>query len=63
MRRGVVVMLVPWSSPVTSSSARFRRSKLLSPWSAWEVGDDKWGRIVSDSVFQNGFFYFADLNE
>ena len=63
MRRGVVVMLVPWPSPVTSPSARFHRSKPLSPWSAREVGDDMWGRVVSDRWFQNRFFYFVDLNE
>ena len=28
-----------------------------------EVRDDMWGQVVSDSVFQNRFFYFADLNE
>ena len=28
-----------------------------------EEGDDMWGQVVSDSVFQNRFFYFADLNE
>ena len=63
MRRDVVIMLVPWPSPVTSPSARFRRSKLLSPWSAREVGDDMWGRVVSDLMFQNGIFPFLDLNE
>ena len=63
MRRDVVIMLVPWSSPGTSLSARFRRSNPLSPWSAREEGDDMWGQVVSDSVFQNGIFPFSDLKE
>ena len=63
MRRDVVIMLVPSSSPVTSPSVRFRRSKPLSPWSAQEVGDDIWGQVVSDSVFQNGIFLFSVMDE
>ena len=51
-------VLVPWSSLVTSSSARNHRSASLSPWSAREVGDDKWGHSVSDSMFENEFSIF-----
>ena len=62
VQRFVVIVLVPSLSPVTSPLARFRRSKPLSPWSAREVGDDVWGRAVSErvvskwnfSIFRNG---------
>ena len=63
MRGGVGSVLVPSPWPETSPLARFRRPKPLSPWSAREVGDDMWGRVVSDHGFQNGFFYFSYLNE
>jgi len=58
---GSVLVPSPW--PETSPTVRFHRSKPLSPWSAREVGDDMWGRVVGDSVFQNGIFPFSDLNE
>ena len=58
MRHVVVIVLVTSLSPVTSPSVRFRRSKPLLPWSAREVGDDMWGRVVSDREFKMEFFYF-----
>ena len=33
------------------------------PWSAPKVDDDRWGRVVSGSVFQNGIFLFSVMNE
>ena len=56
-------MLVLSLSLLVSPAMRNRRSALLLPWSAREEGDDRWGQGVSDRGFQNGFFYFADLNE
>ena len=32
-------------------------------WSAPKVDDDRWGRVVSGSVFKNGFFLFLVMNE
>ena len=58
-----VIMLVLSPSPLIPPAARNRRSARVSPESAREVGDDMWGRVVSDSVFQNGIFPFSDLNE
>ena len=37
-------------------SARRRRSQR-------EEDADRWGHLVSDSVFENGFSIFAELNE
>ena len=45
-------VLVPWSSPLVSSSVRYRRSARVSPESKPEVEDDMWGRDVSDCVVQ-----------
>ena len=63
MRGGVGSVLVPSPWPEASPSARFCRSKPLSPWLAREDGDNRWGHPVGDSVFQNGIFPFLDLNE
>ena len=58
MRRGVVIVLVTSLSPVTSPSARFRRSEPSPSRSTREVEDDMWGRVVSDREFKMEFFYF-----
>ena len=57
-RRDVGDVAVPWPSPVASPSMRNRRSAHESPWSVREEGDDRWGRVVSDSVFENEFSIF-----
>ena len=33
------------------------------PWSAPKVDGDRWGWVVSGSVFQNGIFLFSIMNE
>ena len=58
MRLVLVIILVPWSSPLDSPSTRNRRSEPSLPWSTLEVEDDKWGPFVSDSAFKWNFFYF-----
>ena len=63
MRLVMVIVLVPWPSPLDSPSASFRRSALSPSWSKLEVGDDRWGHLVSDCVVQNGFSVFSELNE
>ena len=57
-RRDVGDVVVPWPSLVASPSMRNRRSARESPWSAQEEGDDRWGRVVSDTVFENDFSIF-----
>ena len=56
-------VLVPWSSPLVSPSARYRRSARVSPESKPEVEDDRWGRDVSDCVVQKWIFLFSGMNE
>ena len=58
MRGGVGSVLVLWPSLLVSPSASFRRSALLPLWSKLEVGDDRWGHLVSDCVVQNEFSVF-----
>ena len=58
MRLVMVIVLVIWPSLLVSPSASFRRSALLPLWSKLEVGDDRWGHLVSDCVVQNEFIYF-----
>ena len=50
--------MVPSPSPLISPAARNRWSARVSPWSAREEGDDRWGRVVSDAVFENDFSIF-----
>ena len=59
----LVNVLVPWSSPLDSPSARKRRSAPSPSWSTREVEDDRWDPGVSDCVVQNGFFLFLIMNE
>ena len=53
----VLVLLL---SSLIPPSVRFRRSAPWLPWSAREVGDDKWGRAVSDRGFENEFSFFRN---
>ena len=53
---GDVVVLSP--SSLVSPAARNRRSARVSPESALEVEDDKWGPFVSDSTFKWIFSIF-----
>ena len=58
MRLVMVIVLVPWPSPLDSSSVSLCRSALSPSKSKLKVRDDKWAPYVSDCVVQNGFFYF-----
>ena len=57
MRLDLVIILIRWSSPVISPSARNRRSEPSLPWSTSEVDDDRWDPL-SVTQRSNGFFYF-----
>ena len=58
MRLALVIVFVPWPSPLDSPSTSLRRSAPSPSRSKLEVGDDRWDPGVSDCVVQNGFFYF-----
>ena len=62
MRLVMVIVLVPWPSPLDSPSASLCRSALSPSKSKLKVRDDKWVPYVSDCVVQNEFL-FSDLNE
>ena len=58
MRLVMVIVLVLWPSLLVSPSTSFHRSASSPSWSKLEVGDDRWGHLVSDRGFQNEFFLF-----
>jgi len=61
MRCDVGNVVVPWPSPETSPLVRNRWSASFTAVVSAGNGADEWDPDVSDCVFENEFFYFAEL--